>query len=103
MTALVIVAASLSAVLAWSNENPGLRRISGVAMLITILVTLGARTFISLLANIAVRLTAGNDVVVHYWYMRPYVWSIWTLALASLVAAAIIRAIRRHRSQIDAA
>ncbi len=96
VTAVLLGAASFSAVILWRHENPKLRTLSGAAALISIPVAVGARTLISLLANVAVRASGGTDVVVHYWYTSPYVWSVWGFAGSALLAAVVARTRERE-------
>ncbi len=94
-TALLLCAASFCAVFFWRSPGRLLQILSGASALGAVLLALGTRGFISILANIAVKASSGDNVIVHYWYSRPYVWSVWSLAGLSVVAALVARA-RRH-------
>jgi len=94
-TVVLLIVASAGSVFLWRSGKR--QALSVGAALIAILVVLNTRRAISWLANVAVRMSGSDDVVIHYWYSSPYVWTAWALTCAAVAAAVVIRT-RRQRA-----
>lgn len=49
------------------------------------------RIAIETVANLVVSFFSTESVVVHYWFMKPYVQSVWAIAAVAFIVTAAVR------------